>query len=204
MRCGRLARGRRAQRNRLRTRAPLRNKLSRVCAQRGSKAGATCGKCARGKEETRRVVARIERKPAQKQLISSLGNTGALFTAVLSFPRGGSHGTVSAEIIFGVQAISPTYADALNFPPPPPKPATTTTARLLPPSLRARASQHHLPRAFCPAAPFTSSASPPASLLVRQAASLPAHHPASQPACQATSLPASFTYASRHSFYVVP
>jgi len=125
-------------------------------------------------------VARIERKPAQKQLISSLENTGALFTAVLSFPRGGSHGTVSAEIIFGVQAISPTYADALNFLAPPPKPATTTTARLLPPSLRARASQHPLPRAFCPAAPFTSSASPPASLSGR----LPACQPTIQPASQ--------------------
>ena len=125
-------------------------------------------------------MARIERKPAQKQRISSLENTGALFTAVLSFPRGGSHGTVSAEIIFGVQAISPTYADALNFPPPPPKPATTTTARLLPPSLRARASQHPSPALSAP--PLRS---PP--LPARQPVSLSGRLPACQPTIQPAS-----------------
>ena len=98
-----------------------------------------------------------------------------------------------ADIIFGIQAISSTYEGAINLSPPPPKTATTTTARLLPPSLRARTSQHPFPRAYLPRRSVHLLCQP-ASQSPCPAGCQPASPPSSQPASMPGNKPASLVH----------
>lgn len=183
------------------TRWPRRNQRHTLRARAPCDAGVLRAGAARSEPVCARAPLRTSLRVRARARVRTRVESGRALRKARAGQRGDKEGcgtdraqasaeATYADIIFGIQASSSTYEGAINLSPPPPKTATTTTARLLPPSLRARTSQHPFPRAYLPRRSVHLLCQP-ASQSPCPAGCQPASPPSSQPASMPGNKPAS-------------